>query len=159
MAGPRDSHIERTHTLETPHLVMPHIRPSQLLMGEALSDQSMIENVRDGLPLTAVSRITESMALSEHDLILENIGMSQRTYQRRKQARKPLDPIQSDRLYRLAKIEVQAINVFEDQSIAIDWLKTENRVLGATPISLLDTEVGTEQVEKILNRIEYGMYS
>jgi putative toxin-antitoxin system antitoxin component (TIGR02293 family) len=67
--------------------------------------------------------------------------------------------IESDRLNRLAKIEARAVEVFEDEEIAANWLKAPNRVLGEKPISLLDTEAGTDMVERVLTRIEYGVYS
>ena len=43
---------------------------------------------------------------------------------------------------------------------ARDWLKKPNRALaGKTPIELLDTDAGTQQVYQLLNKIEYGVYS
>jgi len=67
--------------------------------------------------------------------------------------------VKSDRLYRLAKIRARAQEVFGDEAIAIDWLKTENQVLGSSPIEQLDTEIGANHVERILTRIEHGVYS
>jgi putative toxin-antitoxin system antitoxin component (TIGR02293 family) len=53
-----------------------------------------------------------------------------------------------------------ATEVFEDSDIAWDWLKSPNRALGgAIPLQLLETAEGTEQVETILGRIDYGVYS
>jgi putative toxin-antitoxin system antitoxin component (TIGR02293 family) len=40
------------------------------------------------------------------------------------------------------------------------WLHAENRALGGrSPIGLLDTEIGEQRVEDLLNRINYGIYS
>ncbi|NEN93043.1 MAG: DUF2384 domain-containing protein, partial [Okeania sp. SIO3H1] len=30
---------------------------------------------------------------------------------------------------------------------------------GKTPLELLDTDAGTQQVDELLNKIEYGVYS
>ena len=40
------------------------------------------------------------------------------------------------------------------------WLHTANRALGGQmPLQLLDTDLGSRQVEEILGRIEYGVFS
>ena len=40
------------------------------------------------------------------------------------------------------------------------WLQKPNRALGgAIPIDLLSSDLGADQVETILGRIEYGVYS
>jgi putative toxin-antitoxin system antitoxin component (TIGR02293 family) len=58
------------------------------------------------------------------------------------------------------RIHEYATEVFEDPNIAWDWLKQPNRALGgAIPLQLLATNEGTEQVETILDRIDYGVYS
>jgi putative toxin-antitoxin system antitoxin component (TIGR02293 family) len=91
--------------------------------------------------------------------ILKLMQLSVRTYQRRKKDRKPLDPVESDRLYRLAKIQSKAVEVFQDKEVAVDWLKRPNRALGDIPLQLLDTEAGADMVERVLTRIEHGVYS
>jgi putative toxin-antitoxin system antitoxin component (TIGR02293 family) len=61
---------------------------------------------------------------------------------------------------RLAKITVQAQDVFERADTATSWLKRTNRGLnGHAPVDLLDTDAGTEQVVELLDRIEYGLTS
>jgi len=43
---------------------------------------------------------------------------------------------------------------------AIDWLRSRNQALGgATPLSLLDTDAGAEDVMDLLGRIEHGVHS
>ncbi|HBH74269.1 MAG TPA: hypothetical protein DDY43_12750 [Synechococcales bacterium UBA10510] len=40
------------------------------------------------------------------------------------------------------------------------WLKTANRALGCEmPLDLIDTEIGTRQLEEVLLRINYGIFS
>jgi putative toxin-antitoxin system antitoxin component (TIGR02293 family) len=61
---------------------------------------------------------------------------------------------------RLARVAAQAQDVFESAETATRWLKRPNRGLnGRAPVDLLDTDVGTEQVVELLDRIEYGVYS
>jgi putative toxin-antitoxin system antitoxin component (TIGR02293 family) len=43
---------------------------------------------------------------------------------------------------------------------AARWLHTPNRALGGNlPLELLDTDLGSRQVEEVLGRIEHGVYS
>ena len=50
--------------------------------------------------------------------------------------------------------------VFESPQTATSWLKRPNRALnGNSPVDLLDTDAGTQQVTELLDRIEYGVYS
>ena len=60
----------------------------------------------------------------------------------------------------MASVLVFARQVFEDDATAQDWFHEPNRALhGERPLDLLDTEVGTQQVVRILTRLERGVYS
>ena len=60
----------------------------------------------------------------------------------------------------LTKIYAHALEVFDDSTTVWSWLNRPNRALGgAVPLELLETDSGTEQVDTILGRIEYGVYS
>lgn len=53
-----------------------------------------------------------------------------------------------------------AEEVFGDPAKAFLWLRRPNAVLrNATPIDLLDTPEGIQQVDTLLGRIEHGVYS
>jgi putative toxin-antitoxin system antitoxin component (TIGR02293 family) len=55
-------------------------------------------------------------------------------------------------------VAAHAVAVFGDERTAADWLRRPNRALsGEMPLLLLDTEVGTAQVDEVLGRIEYGL--
>jgi putative toxin-antitoxin system antitoxin component (TIGR02293 family) len=88
------------------------------------------------------------------------LGASKRTLARRAQRGEPLSPVESDRLIRFLRIAAHAEEVFESREKAIAWLKADNRALGGqAPMDLLDTDAGTEQVDEVLTRIDYGVYS
>jgi putative toxin-antitoxin system antitoxin component (TIGR02293 family) len=54
----------------------------------------------------------------------------------------------------------RATEVFDDREVAVDWMLSSNRALeGQSPLDVLDTEVGEEQVRTLLGRIEYGVYT
>lgn len=47
-----------------------------------------------------------------------------------------------------------------DEEKAVEWLQTPNRALGGErPLDQLDTDVGAREVEDLLGRIAYGVYS
>jgi len=60
----------------------------------------------------------------------------------------------------VARTVSQAVEVLGSIDKARTWLKTPNRALGCEmPLDLLDTEIGARQVEEILLRINYGIFS
>lgn len=78
----------------------------------------------------------------------------------RRKDEKRLTPEESNRVYRLARVAAHAEEVLGDIQKVRSWLAHENRALGGvTPLSLLDTDEGARQVETILGRIEYGVFS
>jgi putative toxin-antitoxin system antitoxin component (TIGR02293 family) len=71
-----------------------------------------------------------------------------------------LTPEQSDVVIRTARTLAKAIDILGDRKKAAHWLTTPNRALGGEiPITLLDTSAGAHEVEAVLDRVEYGVYS
>jgi putative toxin-antitoxin system antitoxin component (TIGR02293 family) len=86
------------------------------------------------------------------------LDISPRTVVRRKRER-VLSRDESEKLVRLANVFVRAAEVFEGAQCALDWLKAPNAALcAASPLSLLDTELGANVVLKALGRIEQGVF-
>ena len=116
----------------------------------------------DGLPGRALRHLVDGLTVLETDASLERaMGMSLRTYQRRKASpAKPLSPEQSGRAWKFAEILSRATEVFGSQEEAEQWL--ERPAIGLDrqrPIDLLATPAGIELVEDHLNRIRYGVYA
>lgn len=71
-----------------------------------------------------------------------------------------LTPQESDHLDRLARVVAQTMEVLGTIDKARAWLKTPNRALGnEVPLSLMDTDTGSRQVEEVLLRLNYGIFS
>jgi putative toxin-antitoxin system antitoxin component (TIGR02293 family) len=71
-----------------------------------------------------------------------------------------LDARESNRVDRLAWIHALAMSVLEDKIFTLKWLTTPKIALGGEiPLKLLDTEIGTREVERLLGCIEYGIYT
>ena len=123
------------------------------------SQKEIVNLIRQGFPPSTAEQVAEYSGFSKAK-IATLLHTSERTLSRRKKENKPLDPTESDRLYRLARIIARTLEVFEDASAAKNWLKRPNRALaGVVPFELLDTDAGTQQVMEVLARIEYGVYS
>jgi putative toxin-antitoxin system antitoxin component (TIGR02293 family) len=118
----------------------------------------MLELVRAGLPYQALASMRERLNLSLPEAaILLHVPL--RTLARRRHDRK-LDAGESDRLYRLARIAAQAVDVLGSEEKAAMWLRRPNRALnGGVPLGLLDTDLGSRQIEDILGRIAHGVVS
>jgi putative toxin-antitoxin system antitoxin component (TIGR02293 family) len=69
---------------------------------------------------------------------------------------RPLDSAASERVVRVADIIRLAEETFGGREAATRWLKIPNLALGATPLSMLDTEPGANEVRRILSSINYG---
>lgn len=115
-----------------------------------------------GLPGEALKHLVGSLVFLRKPATLEKaIGMSLRTFQRRRDAPgKPLNPEQSGRTWKFAEILAKATAVFGSQEDAEHWL--ERPAIGLDqqrPINLLATPAGVELVETYLGRIKYGVYT
>lgn len=114
--------------------------------------------IRRGIPAAAVDSLTRLTHLSQAELA-EALGIPERTLARRKREGR-LSREESAKLVRLARAIERAQSVFEDLDIGMHWLKSANPSLGgATPLSLLDTDIGAESVMDTLGRIEHGVFA
>lgn len=130
------------------------------VLGTQVSTPAELRHLlREGLPFAVLE--TVSRALDTNLTLLSRfMAISERTLARRKKARQQLRPDESDRIYRLARILARAEEVLGDQAKAARWFSRPNRALGGdSPLSLLDTDAGTQEVEAVLGRIEDGVYS
>ena len=56
----------------------------------------------------------------------------------------------------LIAIKKIALEVFNTEKMANQWLNSFNSSIGDTPISILNTQNGVDEVKKILSAIAYG---
>ena len=82
--------------------------------------------------------------------------MSPATAERKIKSGSLLGQTETERLSRIALIENEAEKVFGTSDMARDWLTKMNASLGSSPLSMLDTEMGADEVRKMLSAIAYG---
>ena len=114
--------------------------------------------IRQGISSAAVDSLATTIHVTHAELAVA-LGIPERTLARRKKEG-TLNSEESAKLVRLARVVERAEEVFEALDAAVDWLKTPNTALsGATPLSLLDTDMGAESVLDTLGRIEHGVFA
>ena len=114
--------------------------------------------IRAGLQFSALESLQERYHISQAQL-QGLLDISDRTLARRR-AQRVLSKAESDRLYRLARVAARAEEVLGSRETAERWLKEPLPTLGGeTPLSLLDTDEGAQQVGDVLGRIEHGVFS
>ncbi|MDA8388017.1 MAG: DUF2384 domain-containing protein [Nitrospiraceae bacterium] len=115
--------------------------------------------IREGFPVKAGDRLKAALNLTDNQLA-DTLGLSPKTLQRKKKAHERLSRIESDILFRNARILAIAIEVFEDEKRAAEWMRKPQFGLGERiPFEMIQTEAGTREVEDLLGRMEYGIYS
>ncbi len=120
------------------------------------SPEDLADRVRKGLPFAALVAVMKEYGISR-DVLCTILHLSARNFLRRKE-QKRLSPDESDRLYRLARVISHANRVFEDPEESADWIHSPNVALGKQqPLTLLDTDIGVQQVDQVLGRIEHGI--
>lgn len=130
---------------------------TRVLRREVRSDLDLAELVREGLSFQALEHVIESDDLEP----AEAYGLvgSRRTLLRKRKERKDLSPAESDRLARVVRIIARTEEALGEREKAHRWLRRENRALaGRRPLDLLDSDAGARMVERVLGRIEHGVY-
>ncbi len=119
----------------------------------------LAELIRKGLPAGSLIVLGEKLDL-KNAALSQKLGIPQRTFTRRLSRHSRLTVAESDRTVRLARVYATAVEMIGNAGKAAQWLRTPNRALGGeVPIDQLDTDLGTKEVENILGRIAYGVYS
>jgi putative toxin-antitoxin system antitoxin component (TIGR02293 family) len=114
--------------------------------------------VQQGFPIRAVEDVIDAGMIEPR--MMYEIVVPRRTLAHRKQKDQPLTPEQSDRLARILRVYSRAEEALGSLDKASRWLHKGNRALrGKRPVELLGTDAGSRAVEKILGRIEHGIFS
>lgn len=121
--------------------------------------QLMVHSVRSGVSIARAERTFQELNLTLEEAS-RAVGLKVRTLQRRKAEKQKLDPVESEKVLRLARVADAATETLGAQSAAAEWLRVPNAALGGeTPLSLLDTDIGATAVLDVLTRLEYGVFS
>jgi putative toxin-antitoxin system antitoxin component (TIGR02293 family) len=118
---------------------------------------SLHSRVEEGLSYAALERLQRVLDMPTSRLS-EVLRIPARTLARRRSAKR-LQPDESDRLVRLARLVGLTLRLFEgDVAEARRWLGTRQRSLGdRAPLEFASSEVGMREVENLIGRLEQGI--
>jgi putative toxin-antitoxin system antitoxin component (TIGR02293 family) len=130
------------------------------VLGRAVRNaRDLAQLVRKGLPANSITALSRRLDLA-NAVLSRKLGIPQRTLTRRISQHSRLTSAESDRTVRLARVYANAVKMIGAEDKAGEWLRTPNRALsGERPLDQLDTDLGAREVEDILGRIAYGVYS
>ncbi len=127
-------------------------------VAKAKHPTELIRKIQKGLRFSELETLQDSIDLPFEQLAAK-LAISRSTLQRRKVAGR-LSPDESDKVIRYSRLVRQAADFFGDIEKARAWLKHPQYGLGgAVPLDYARTEAGAREVENLLGRMKYGVYS
>jgi putative toxin-antitoxin system antitoxin component (TIGR02293 family) len=117
-------------------------------------------DIMAGFRTHSVAEVAQRFGISPAEMA-ERIGVSHSTFHRKQKKDALLTGHESDALARHAALLTQAIGVFDgDEEAARRWLNCPQIGLGnAIPLECAQTSFGFREVEKLLTRIDRGVYA
>jgi len=117
-------------------------------------------DIMAGFRAHAVAEVAQRFGVSPAAMA-ERIGVSRSTFHRKQKDDSLLAGHESDALARHAGLFSQAVAVFDgDEDAARQWLNCPQIGLGnAVPLDYAKTSFGFREVEKLLTRIDNGVYA
>src|SRR5437667_5106385 len=128
------------------------------LGGKSMHPTELIQRIQKGLRFSELKTLQDTLDLPFEKLAAK-LCISRSTLQRRKIAGR-LSPDESDKVVRYSRLLRQATDFFGDIEKARAWLKHPQFGLGGVvPLDYATTETGAREVENLLGRMKYGVYS
>lgn len=113
--------------------------------------------IKNGISKNYLVDIKDAIGL-DYDMLGRILSVS-RAKLLSKKSKEKFDQPTSERILLLADVYSYGLEVFEDKDRLTDWLKRPNKALGnQSPIEMMDTLYGIQEVKNELGRIEYGVY-
>ena len=125
---------------------------------QEMSIPQIISRIEKGLPSSTFTTLRNHLGITDKELA-QIIRVPKSTLaSRKKRGRFSFE--ESERLYRIQRLFARAVEVFDDAEMARKWLKEKAYGLGElSPLEFAATEIGAREVENLLGRIEYGVFS
>jgi len=116
--------------------------------------------VAAGYGIGLVREVADGLGITAADLA-RRIGVARSTFHRKLKGRARLSELESDALARHSALFAQAVSVFGgDEDAARRWLGSAQVGLGdAVPLDMARTTFGFREAEKLLTRIDHGVYA
>ena len=115
-----------------------------------------VKLIRDGYPAEILKSASYFFDVPDSRIrVIVKIPAS--TASRLEKSNAKIDSAATERVYRMGAVARMAIDVFENEALAIKWMRQPNHALGdVAPLDLMDTEPGAATVRQVLNAIATG---
>lgn len=122
------------------------------------SDQEIIARSRTGVRRAEADRVAELIGMTDREMAAA-LGLSA-SYLHRLKTDQHMNQEASERLLLLENLIHHALDTFEGHpETVLGWLRTPIRELSQqTPLQALDTVTGFGVVERVLGRIDHGIF-
>ena len=128
--------------------------------GDLLVDsdpQALIARTRSGVQAVVIRDLAALLHRPVAELGLA-IGLSRATLARKIRSAATLPLAESDRAVRYVRLWRLAVQLWESDAAAAEWLTSPERALGGeTPLHHAETEVGARRVEQLIGQLEHGI--
>jgi putative toxin-antitoxin system antitoxin component (TIGR02293 family) len=127
-----------------------------IVSGEILAGFAAVKSIRAGYPARILKSASSFFGVP--DARIQSIAQVPATTANRLEKNDAnIDSAATERVFRMGAVTRMAIDVFEQEASAIEWMRQPNSALGnAAPLDLMDTEPGAVSVRQILNAIATG---
>jgi putative toxin-antitoxin system antitoxin component (TIGR02293 family) len=117
------------------------------------------EELEKGLSVKILDTLLETLGV-DLETLARLLGTGYSTLKTHKRSRSRLTSEQSSKAYRLARIFERAVEVIGAEDEARSWLGDKVLALGKrTPLEAMTTDLGSERVLHLLERLDDGVYS
>lgn len=119
---------------------------------------AMMQRIRNGLPAESFVQAAEKLGVSQ-EILATKLGLVARTLNRKRKARENLSAQESERILRVVRVWNRARTLFRSDDAIAEWLLRPSASLDhAAPLDLLDTDIGTAEVEGLITGLAYGNF-
>ncbi|SMP63732.1 putative toxin-antitoxin system antitoxin component, TIGR02293 family [Noviherbaspirillum suwonense] len=128
----------------------------QIVSGAPLGGFAAVQSIREGYPAAILKAASRFFGVTDARIqAIAQVPAS--TASRLEKSAARIDAAATERLYRMGTVTRMAIDVFEDEAAAVEWMRQPNRAFDNTaPLDLMDTEPGAVSVRQVLNAIATG---
>lgn len=142
-------------------------KSAQFLAWYRMDFSDRIHVIRSGVPARSVGELCSIMEMPE-EVLMESLGLSRATINRKVQREETLSPQESERVMGMqaligqvqAMIDINSLPEFDAAKWLATWLIAPLPALGgATPASFMDTVEGQKYVSNLLEIAQSGAYA
>ena len=115
------------------------------------------DQIRAGFDARSVSEAADRLGVSQEELA-RCLGVEEQTILRKQSAGHRLSVPESERVFRVHRVWNAARRLFNDDSAIAAFLRSSDASLGGSPLELLDTDVGANEVEGFIVGLAHGNF-